>query len=114
AALAQPIFLVNDLLLLFLSSYLPSIKTVIADSINAIGIQIAFYYGLAGLTCAWYFRRQALTSIGKFIFLLAWPLLGAGFCIFIAAYSVPTFDLTTNVVGIGSIAIGIVPYLSNR
>ena len=50
----------------------------------------------------------------KFIFLLAWPLLGAGFCIFIAAYSVPTFDLTTNVVGIGSIAIGIVPYLSNR
>ena len=77
-------------------------------------MQIAFYYGLAGLACAWCFRRKALTSVGKFLFLLAWPLLGAGFCIFIAAYSVPTFDLTTNVVGIGSIAIGIVPYLSNR
>src|SRR5260370_1325116 len=77
-------------------------------------VEIAFCYGLAGLACAWDFRRQALTSVGKFIFLLAWPLLGAGFCIFIAAYSVPTFDLTTNVVGIGSIAIGIVPYLSNR
>jgi amino acid transporter len=108
------LIIVLGLVLLFLSLYLPSIKTVIADSINAIGMQIAFYYGLAGLACAWYFRRQALTSVGKFLFLLAWPLLGAGFCIFIAAYSVPTFDLTTNVVGIGSIAIGIVPYLSNR
>jgi amino acid transporter len=105
---------VLGLALLFLSSYLPSIKTVIDDSINAIGVQVAFYYGLAGLACVWYFRRQALTSIGKFIFLLAWPLLGAGFCIFIAAYSVPTFDVTTNVVGIGSIVIGIVPYLWNR
>jgi hypothetical protein len=76
--------------------------------------RIAFYYGLAGLACAWYFRKQALTSVGKFIFLLVWPLLGPGFCIFMAAYSVPTFDLTTNVVGIGSIAIGIVPYFSNR
>jgi hypothetical protein len=51
-------------------------------------------------------------SVGKFIFLLAWPLLGAGFCIFMAAYSVPTFDLPTNVVGIGRIAIGIVPPLA--
>ena len=108
------LIIVLGLVLLFLSLYLPGIKTVIADSINAIGMQIAFYYGLAGLACAWHFRRQALTSVGKFLFLLAWPLLGAGFCIFIAAYSVPTFDLTTNVVGIGSIAIGIVPYLSNR
>jgi amino acid transporter len=108
------LIIVLGLVLLFLSLYLPSIKTVIADSINAIGMQIAFYYGLAGFACAWYFRRQALTSVGKFLFLFAWPLLGAGFCIFIAAYSVPTFDLTTNVVGIGSIAIGIVPYLSNR
>ena len=76
------LIIVLGLVLLFLSSYLPSIKTVIADSIDAIGIQIAFYYGLAGLACAWYFRKQALTSVGKFIFLLAWPLLGAGFCIF--------------------------------
>jgi amino acid transporter len=43
------LIIVLGLVLLFLSSYLPSIKTVIADSINAIGIQIAFYYGLAGL-----------------------------------------------------------------
>jgi len=46
--------------------------------------------------------------------LLAWPLLGVGFCLFIAVYNVPTFDWTTNVVGLGGIAIGIIPYLASR
>jgi amino acid transporter len=102
------------LLLLFLSSYLSGIKTVIGDSVNAVGFQIAFYYALAGLACAWHFRKQALTGLGRFIFLLAWPLLGVGFCLFIAVSNVPTYSLTANVLGIGGIAIGIVPYLWSR
>jgi len=102
------------LLLLFLSSYLSGIKTVIGDSVSAVGFQIAFYYALAGLACAWHFRKQALTGLSQFIFLLAWPLLGVGFCLFIAVCNVPTYDLTTNVLGIGGIAIGIVPYLWSR
>jgi amino acid transporter len=112
--LATVIITVLGLALLFLSSYLPGIKAVIDDSISAIGFQIAFYYGIGGLACAWYFRHEARESIGNFIFLLAWPLIGAGFCIFIAADSIPTFDLTTNIVGIGTIAIGIVPYVMRR
>ena len=100
--------------LLFLSTYLSGIKTVIGDSVNAVGFQIAFYYALAGLACAWHFRKQALTGLGQFILLLAWPLLGVGFCLFVAVYNVPTFDMTTKVVGIGGIAIGIVPYLWSR
>ena len=99
------------LVLLFASSWLPGIKTVVDDSINAGGFQIAFYYGLTGLTCAWYFRAEALTGVGRFVFLLAWPLVGVGFCFGIALYSVPRFDLTTNILGAGCIAIGIVPYL---
>ncbi|HEX3417871.1 MAG TPA: APC family permease, partial [Stellaceae bacterium] len=102
------------LLLLLLSSSLSGIKTVIGDSVNALGFQIAFYYGLAGLACAWHFRKQAMTGLGRFIVLLAWPLLGVGFCLFIAVYNVPTFDWTTNVVGLGGIAIGIVPYIVSR
>jgi amino acid transporter len=50
------------LLRLFLSSYLSGIKTVIGDSINAVGFQIAFYYALAGLACAWHFRKQISPS----------------------------------------------------
>lgn len=112
--LATLLITMLGLLLLFLSSYLSGIKTVIGDSVNAVGFQIAFYYGLTGLACAWHFRKQALTGLGPFIFLLAWPLLGVGFCLFIAVSNVPTYDLTTNVVGVGGIAIGIVPYLRSR
>lgn len=31
---------------------------VIADSVAAIGLMIAFYYGLTGFACAWYFRHE--------------------------------------------------------
>ena len=102
------------LALLFGSSCLDGIKTVVDDTVNAVGFQVAFYYGLTGLACAWYFRAAALTSIGKFIFLLAWPLVGVVFCLGTAVYSIPNFDLTTNILGAGSIAIGIVPYLWSR
>jgi amino acid transporter len=100
--------------LLLLSLFQSGIKTVIGDSINAVGFQIAVYYSLAGLACAWHFRTQALTGLGRFVFLLAWPLLGVGCCLFIAVCNVPTYDLTTNVLAIGGIAIGIVPYLWSR
>jgi amino acid transporter len=30
---------------------------VIADAVTAIGVYIAFYYGLTGITCAWAYRR---------------------------------------------------------
>lgn len=35
---------------------------VLADSIAALGLLIAFYYGLTGYACAWYFRRQMRTA----------------------------------------------------
>jgi amino acid transporter len=112
--LATLVITVLGLLLLVLSCGLSGIKTVIGDSVNAIGFQIAFYYGLAGLACAWYFRKQALRGLGRFILLFAWPLIGAGFCIFIAVYNIAVYDWTTNLVGVGGIAIGIVPYLRSR
>ncbi|MGC9963635.1 MAG: APC family permease [Acidimicrobiales bacterium] len=37
-------------------NYLSS-GNVIADSVTSIGIWIAFYYGLTGFTCTWYFRK---------------------------------------------------------
>ena len=35
---------------------------IIADSVTAIGIWIAFYYGLTGFTCAWYYRKTLRRS----------------------------------------------------
>ena len=54
-------------LALLFASYLAGIKTVVNDSINAVGFQIAFYYGLTGLACAWYFRAEALVLLCHFL-----------------------------------------------
>ncbi|HTT87100.1 MAG TPA: APC family permease, partial [Acidimicrobiales bacterium] len=35
---------------------------VIPDAVTAIGVWIAFYYGLTGFTCAWYYRKSLLSS----------------------------------------------------
>jgi hypothetical protein len=33
---------------------------------------------------------------------------------FIAAFSIPTFDLTTTIIGLGGLVIGVVPLQLNR
>ena len=33
-------------------------ENVLADTITAIGLMIAFYYGLTGFTCVWWFRKD--------------------------------------------------------
>ena len=35
---------------------------IIGDAVIAIGLYIAFYYGLTGFTCAWYYRKNLRTS----------------------------------------------------
>src|SRR6266567_3709573 len=35
---------------------------VIGDAVIAIGLYIAFYYGLTGFTCAWYYRKNLTSS----------------------------------------------------
>ncbi len=108
---ATAVIVVVGLLMLFLSSYFPSINMIIKDSVNAIGFQVSFYYGLAGYACAWYFRREAMTGIGNFITLLLWPMASASFLVFIALYSIPTFDTITVMIGIGGILVGLVPLM---
>ena len=34
-----------------------SAGTVISDAVSALGVMIAFYYGLTGFSCAWYYRK---------------------------------------------------------
>jgi amino acid transporter len=99
---------------LFLSSFSPTVNLIIKDSVNAIGFQVAFYYGLTGLACAWHYRKQVFHSAYNLVFLVLWPLLSTAFLFFIVAYSIPTFDLTTSVIGLGGLVIGVVPLQLNR
>lgn len=102
------------LVLLFLSSYLSSINQILKDSITALGFQISFYLGLTGFACAWYFRRTLWQAPLQSFTRVVWPFASACFLFFIAGYSVPTFDPLTTAIGLGGIAIGVVPLVLNR
>ncbi len=49
---------------------------VLSDSISALGLMIAFYYGLTGLACVIYFRRELFKSPKNAIYIGLLPLLG--------------------------------------
>jgi amino acid transporter len=102
------------MVLLLVSSYLPTINVILQDSINAIGFQICFYLGLTGFACAWFYRRQIAAGPLAALTHVLWPAASGAFMFFIAVYSVPTFDVVTNAVGLGGIAIGAVPLFLNR
>jgi len=48
--------------LLYLAFNYISQGFVIADAVTAIGLYIAFYYGLTGFACAWYYRKSLRSS----------------------------------------------------
>ncbi|MGH3290990.1 MAG: APC family permease, partial [Trebonia sp.] len=48
--------------LLYLAFNYISQGFVIADAVTAIGLYIAFYYGLTGFACAWYYRKTLRDS----------------------------------------------------
>lgn len=111
---ATAVIVALGLLLLFLSSGYPTVNAIIKDSVNAIGFQVCFYYSLAGYACAWHFRKTAFRSASSMLFLFLWPAASATFLVFIAIYSIPTFDLVTVLIGIGGIGIGVIPLMLNR
>lgn len=97
------------LVLLFVSSYLPTINIILQDSISALGFQICFYLGLTGLACAWHYRKIIGGEPWQVITHIIWPGFSGAFLFFVAGYSIQNFDLVTNIVGLGGIAFGLVP-----
>jgi hypothetical protein len=53
-----------------------SAGTVIVDSVSALGVMIAFYYGLTGLECVWFYRRSLFDSARNLWLRGILPLLG--------------------------------------
>ncbi len=51
-------------------------KNVLADSAASVGLLIAFYYGLTGFACVWFFRRELLTSPHALLVKGILPLIG--------------------------------------
>jgi amino acid transporter len=51
-------------------------QNILYDSIAALGLMIAFYYGLSGYACVWFFRRSMKSAKGILLAGVA-PLVGA-------------------------------------
>lgn len=95
-------------------------ENFLADSIYSLGLAIAFYYGLTGFACVWYFRKELFVSAHSFFFKFLFPLLGA--LLLTAAFVKSAIDMLDPdygytvlfgvggvfVIGVGSLLLGVV------
>jgi amino acid transporter len=51
-------------------------ENILFDSIAALGLMIAFYYGLTGFACVIYYRRELFNSARNFVMIGVLPTLG--------------------------------------
>ncbi len=91
------------------SQFFGSVESILTDAIDAIGLQICIYYCLAGLAVVALYRRQLLRSVTNFIFMGLWPLVGALFMAYMFIKSVPQSNAPTLWVGLGAMALGLIP-----
>lgn len=97
-------------LALFVSSNLiGSVGQVMTDGVNAIGLQICVYYGLAGIAVPVLYRREVVRSVQNLLLLGLWPVVGGLFMFAIGIYDIPGLGVVTDAIGLGSLAIGLVP-----
>jgi amino acid transporter len=96
------------LLLVWGSSLMPTVHQIISDSVNAVGVLVAYYYGLAGLAAGWAFRDVRHESFLRWLGIAVFPALSGLLLIVLGIYAVTTFDVVTNIVGIGGLVAGIV------
>jgi amino acid transporter len=97
-------------------------ENILFDSIAALGLMIAFYYGITGFACAIYCRRELFKSVKNFLFVGVAPVIGAvllGY-LFVKAlidYSDPANSYTgaswfgvapPAVIGVGFLVLGVV------
>jgi amino acid transporter len=101
-------------------------QNVLADSAASVGLLIAFYYGLTGFACVWFFRRDLLGSVRALVFKGILPGFGglallAAFVLSIVSYwpaasSYSSFDGIGGVflIGAGSLLVGVALMVAAR
>jgi amino acid transporter len=68
-------------------NYMSNGGGVIGDAVIAIGLYIAFYYGLTGFACAWYYRRNLTSSVRNLFMQGILPVLGGLILYFLGGWS---------------------------
>ena len=99
------------LVMFIASNALGSVGDILSDAISAIGLQIAVYYGLAGLAVVVAYRKMLLKSAANFLLGGVWPLFGAVFMFWVFFESLGELSDAAVSIGIGGLAVGLIPML---
>ncbi len=97
-------------------------ENILADTIEAVGLMIAFYYGLTGFACAWFYRKTMWAKPRDIVMQGVFPLLGgiillAAFIWAAKLYTAPDWGSGGThignvggvfLLGIGSLLLGVV------
>ena len=97
-------------------------ENILYDSIAALGLMIAFYYGITGFACAIYYRRELFKSAKNFLFVGVAPVLGGAILTWVLIKSIIDLSKPENsesgdswlglgpplVIGIGLMLFGVV------
>ena len=96
------------------ASFSPSVGKLMSDLIGAIGLQIVFYYALAGIACFWFYRHTHLKSASNLLMQAVFPLGSALFLIAVGYYNITTLPRHVWMTSFGTILLGIVPLIYYR
>ncbi|MFE7237572.1 APC family permease [Streptomyces sp. NPDC057580] len=102
------------LVLILASLALGHVQRILGVAVQAIGLQIAVYYGLAGLAAVVAYRKLLLRSVPDFVLGGLWPLTGSLFMFWIFFEALGDFSRTALALGLGGLAVGVVPMLWYR
>jgi amino acid transporter len=93
---------------------------ILADTIAAVGLLIAFYYGLTGFACVWFYRHTMWSRSRDVVMQGLFPLLGGlillgFFVVACKTYADPNYGYTSIgrvggvfLIGVGSLVLGLV------
>jgi amino acid transporter len=99
---------------ILLTGFTPSVSAILSDAVTASGLQVAYYFGMAGLVCAWVHRTAYRDSWGRWLAYALFPGLSAVGLIATGLYAVTTFNTTTAIVGIGTLLAGVLFFRPKR
>ena len=100
---------VSLLLFVLANVFGDSVGQILGWAISSIGLQIAFYYSLAGFALIIGFRKVIFRSLKNFLLIGLWPFVGAVFMMYIFFAAIPNNEPVVNILGLGLIAIGVIP-----
>ncbi|MFF9849372.1 APC family permease [Streptomyces litmocidini] len=88
-----------------------SVQRILSDAVAAIGLQIAFYYGLAGIAAVVAYKAVLFRSVRNLVLGGLWPLLGSAFMFWAFVESLGELSTTALAIGLGGLLLGVVPLL---